>query len=183
MLGEIFAPAASTPSTTSPRIAPAPWWQCPTGSGGLTTVRIDPFGNQKPEASACERLVIGRHSFRGVSVFGRADPCHGRQYEGCPVQWNDRDGLSGGGYPVVGTVISADMDLVARAAPGTAPLSPFGSPLWSRDREPQHMAELSGPARVFVPKRGVNVGWVQNYPRKKPSNPAFPQVRELSWWS
>jgi biotin-dependent carboxylase-like uncharacterized protein len=31
-----------------------------------------------------------------------------------------RDAVSGGGYAMVGTVISADMDLVARAAPGTA---------------------------------------------------------------
>lgn len=30
-----------------------------------------------------------------------------------------RDGVSGGGYAMVGTVISTDMDLVARAAPGT----------------------------------------------------------------
>ncbi|MBO1266670.1 biotin-dependent carboxyltransferase family protein [Arthrobacter cavernae] len=30
-----------------------------------------------------------------------------------------RDAVSGGGYAMVGTVISADMDLVARAAPGT----------------------------------------------------------------
>ncbi|MEC5191496.1 MULTISPECIES: biotin-dependent carboxyltransferase family protein [unclassified Arthrobacter] len=31
-----------------------------------------------------------------------------------------RDAVSGGGYAMVGTVISADMDLVARAAPGTS---------------------------------------------------------------
>jgi biotin-dependent carboxylase-like uncharacterized protein len=31
-----------------------------------------------------------------------------------------RDAVSGGGYAMVGTVISADMDLVARAAPATA---------------------------------------------------------------
>ncbi|WP_251042197.1 allophanate hydrolase [Arthrobacter sp. ISL-30] len=31
-----------------------------------------------------------------------------------------RDAVSAGGYAMVGTVISADMDLVARAAPGTA---------------------------------------------------------------
>lgn len=31
-----------------------------------------------------------------------------------------RDAVSGGGYAMVGTVISADMDVVARAAPGTA---------------------------------------------------------------
>lgn len=31
-----------------------------------------------------------------------------------------RDAVSGGGYAMVGTVISGDMDLVARAAPGTA---------------------------------------------------------------
>jgi biotin-dependent carboxylase-like uncharacterized protein len=31
-----------------------------------------------------------------------------------------RDAVSGGGYAMVGTVISADMDLLARAAPGTA---------------------------------------------------------------
>lgn len=31
-----------------------------------------------------------------------------------------RDAVSGGGYAMVGTVISADMDLIARAAPGTA---------------------------------------------------------------
>lgn len=30
-----------------------------------------------------------------------------------------RDAVSGGGYAMVGTVISADMDLVGRAAPGT----------------------------------------------------------------
>ncbi|MET3809582.1 hypothetical protein [Arthrobacter sp. UYEF3] len=31
-----------------------------------------------------------------------------------------RDAVSGGGYAMVGTVISADMDLLARAAPGTS---------------------------------------------------------------
>lgn len=30
-----------------------------------------------------------------------------------------REAVSGGGYAMVGTVISADMDVIARAAPGT----------------------------------------------------------------
>ena len=55
----------------------------------------------------------------------------------------------------------------------------LGNRSGSPDREPQHTAEPSGLPHLFVPKRWVSVGWVQNYPRKKLQNQTFPQVREL----
>ncbi len=75
------------------------------GPGVTWTEREQPFG----AGSDPSNIVDAGYAVGSIQIPGGTQPIilH-------------RDAVSGGGYAMVGTVISADMDLVARAAPGTA---------------------------------------------------------------
>jgi biotin-dependent carboxylase-like uncharacterized protein len=75
------------------------------GPGVKWKERVQPFG----AGSDPSNIVDAGYAVGSIQIPGGTQPIilH-------------RDAVSGGGYAMVGTVISADMDLVARAAPGTA---------------------------------------------------------------
>lgn len=75
------------------------------GPGVEWTEREQPFG----AGSDPSNIVDAGYAVGSIQIPGGTQPIilH-------------RDAVSGGGYAMVGTVISADMDLVARAAPGTS---------------------------------------------------------------
>ena len=69
-----------------------------------------------------------------------------------------RDAVSGGGYAMVGTVISADMDLVARAAPARPPgswQSAWTRPLWRARNSP---SSRGTPGRPSAPAAELAAG-------------------------
>jgi hypothetical protein len=68
-------------------------------------MRTQPFGADSDPSN----IVDAGYTVGSIQVTGGTQPIvlH-------------RDAVSGGGYAMVATVISADMDLIARAAPGTA---------------------------------------------------------------
>ena len=74
------------------------------GPGVTWTEREQPFG----AGSDPSNIVDAGYAVGSIQIPGGTQPIilH-------------RDAVSGGGYAMVGTVISADMDLVGRAAPGT----------------------------------------------------------------
>nr|WP_042178265.1 biotin-dependent carboxyltransferase family protein [Kibdelosporangium sp. MJ126-NF4]CEL13077.1 Allophanate hydrolase 2 subunit 2 [Kibdelosporangium sp. MJ126-NF4]CTQ98764.1 Allophanate hydrolase 2 subunit 2 (EC 3.5.1.54) [Kibdelosporangium sp. MJ126-NF4] len=74
------------------------------GPGVEWRERVQPFG----AGSDPSNIVDAGYAVGSIQIPGGTQPIvlH-------------RDAVSGGGYAMVGTVISADMDLVARAAPGT----------------------------------------------------------------
>ncbi|HTJ69842.1 MAG TPA: biotin-dependent carboxyltransferase family protein [Actinospica sp.] len=75
------------------------------GPGVQWRERVQPFG----AGSDPSNIVDAGYAMGSIQIPGGTQPIvlH-------------RDAVSGGGYAMVATVISADMDLVARAAPGTA---------------------------------------------------------------
>lgn len=74
------------------------------GPGVSWRERIQPFG----AGSDPSNIVDAGYTVGSIQIPGGSQPIvlH-------------RDAVSGGGYAMVATVISADMDVVARAAPGT----------------------------------------------------------------